>query len=214
MMRSLLFVVFAVILAACGPLPAPIVRPTITPETPVSKSLKPRPSHTPRPTETPGLTETPTTPPSAPPEPTLSLPPTALLTLLSPTPTPTLRVLFVTATPAPPTPSALDCKLIWQSPPNGSTYYAEEKFSVGWNIKNVGTATWEPGSFQFTYLDGAKLAPRDDLIPLTRSVPPGQSIVLSVPMKAPITPRTYTTHWGIRQGDNFFCRLTLTIHVQ
>ena len=90
----------------------------------------------------------------------------------------------------------------------------EDKFSVGWNIRNTGTVTWEPGTFEFTYLAGAKLATHDSLIPLKESVPPGQETILSVPMKAPLHPNLYTTHWGIKTGNNYFCRLTLTIQVQ
>lgn len=212
MRKALLCVGLALTLASCAPLPAPVIRPTGRPQPSISKSVKPRTSRTPRPTRTPEPTETPTISPSATPEPVLS--PTLTVLLPLPSSTPTLRLAIASPTPTPAPPRALDCKLVWQSPRNGAVYPAGEKFSVGWNLKNIGTATWEAGSTEFTYLDGAKLAPKDDLIPLKASVPPGQSVVLSVPMKAPMNPRAYTTHWGIRQGDTFFCRLTLTISVQ
>ena len=35
---------------------------------------------------------------------------------------------------------------------------AGDKFGAGWDIRNTGTATWEPGSFQFTYLGGYRLS--------------------------------------------------------
>jgi hypothetical protein len=84
---------------------------------------------------------------------------------------------------------------------------------VGWMVQNVGTAPWDAGSTEFTYLGGAKLH-NDDLVPLQSSVAPGQTIVLSVPMKAPRNSTKYTTYWGLRRGDTFFCRLELTIYVK
>ena len=189
----------ALILAACAALPSLQPTPSETP--------KPRSSRTHRPTRTPKPTET----PSAIPQPTASLAPTVPLPLPSATPSPTVLSASPTATPLPP--SALDCNLVWQSPPNGSVYYPGNKFSVGWKIKNVGTTAWEPGTFRFVYLGGARLAPGYQ-VPLSTSVAPGASVVLSVPMRASWHLGVYTTHWGIRQGDAFFCRLTLTIQVQ
>jgi hypothetical protein len=215
MRKALLSVALALTLAACAALPAPVVRPTGRPEPSLSKTAKPRTSRTRRPTKTSEPTETRTASPSVTPEPALSLTPTVLLPFVilpqqSLTPTPTLLIASPATTPAPP--SGLDCKLIWQSPPNGATFDAGQNFSVGWNIRNIGTATWEAGSFEFTYLGGARLYP-GYLVPLKTSVAPGETVVLSLPIKAPRNSNNYTTHWGIRQGHTFFCRLTLTIWV-
>lgn len=211
MRKALLSVGLVLSLAACGALPTPVVRSTGRPVPFASMTARPRPSRTHRPTRTPEPTETPTIFLAATPEPAPSLTPTALLPLPFTIITP--PVLSASPTPPPAGSSALDCKLIWQSPPNGATYQPGNKFSVGWNIRNIGTAVWQAGSFEFTYLDGAKLH-SDDLVLLRTSVAPGQSVVLSVPMRAPGHPNMYTTYWGIRQGDTFFCRLKLTIIVQ
>ncbi len=80
-------------------------------------------------------------------------------------------------------------------------------------VQNVGTAAWDAGSTEFTYLDGAKLH-NTGSFPLPESVSPGQNIVLSVPMKAPRNSTKYTTYWALRQGDTFFCRLKLSIYVK
>ena len=209
--EALLSMGLVLMLAGCAGLPTPVVRPTGGPVFALSLTASPRPSHTRRPTQTPEPAETPTFVLSATPETVLLLTPTVPFLVLPSTPTP--AVLFASSSPTPPAASELDCKLIWQSPPNGATYHVKNKFSVGWNIRNTGTATWQAGSFEFTYLDGAQLH-NDDLVPLTANVAPGQTVVLSVPMKAPNVPNDYTTHWGIRHGDVFFCRLQLTISVQ
>ena len=103
--------------------------------------------------------------------------------------------------------------MIWQSPRNGANYNPAAKFTVGWKVTNNGTAVWDAGSVVFMYLGGAKLH-NDELFPLQTTVGPGQSIVLSVPMKAPRNSTKYTTYWGLRRGDSFFCRLMLSIYVQ
>ncbi len=219
---ALLSLALALTLAACGAMPTPVVRPTGPAVTP-SRTGRPRETRTPRPTHTPGPSETPTGFASMTPRPLPSRTPALPFVLLSspsftpttglpfPTITPTVR--FVTVTPTKPQPIPLDCNLVWQSPASTATYEANDKFSTGWDVRNVGTATWDPGSVQFVYLGGARLATHDDVVPLQESVPPGQEVVLSVPMKAPATPNNYTTHWGLRQGTEYFCRLTLTIHV-
>src|SRR5512143_493705 len=203
-------------LAACGALPTPVPRATEGPTPTLSKA---RTTRTPRPTRTPteeAQTEAPR--PSNTPRPRASRTPrstggtpTLPFQVLSSTLTPTVSL----GSPAPttPAPSELDCQLVWQSPSIGATMSAGDKFGAGWDIRNTGTATWEPGSFQFTYLGGYRLS-HDFEEPLTQSVPPGEEVILSVPMKVPPEQNLYTTHWGLRQGERFFCRLTVTIWVQ
>lgn len=207
--KAILSAGLALALAGCGALPTPVVRPTGAPSAIPSATTKPRRTRTPRPSSTPQPTQTPAAAPSATPHALPSAVPTLPFAVVSATST----LVPVTQAPPSPTPLALDCDLVWQSPRSVAIYNPADKFAVGWNIRNTGTETWEPGTFEFTYLAGARLATHDDRIPLTNSVAPGDEIVLSVPMKAPANPNRYTTHWGIRQGENFFCRLTLTISV-
>ena len=130
---------------------------------------------------------------------------------LEPSRTPTIPVRSPAPTPI--APSELDCKLIWQSPSNRVTLAPLEKFTVGWNVRNNGTAAWDANSVEFTYLGGAKLHAYY-LVHLDTTVAPGQTIVLSVHMKAPRNSTRYTTYWSLRQGDTFFCRLKLSIYVR
>jgi len=107
----------------------------------------------------------------------------------------------------------LDCRLEWQSPGSGIQYKSGDHFSVGWKVTNTGTATWSPGTVEFTYLGGAKLH-RDPLVELEASVSPGESVVLTADMRAPKNSTKYSTYWGLRRGDTFFCRVTVWIYVQ
>jgi hypothetical protein len=214
---ALLIALLASALSACGAFPAPAPIPTATviranlPPATTAAPLEGTATRTPRP---PKPTRTPTS--------ALPFAPLSAASL-SPTIASALPFQVITATPSrtrvPPTaadtalpPQELDCQLVWQSPSIGATMLADDKFGAGWNIRNTGTATWEPGSFQFTYLGGYRLS-HDFEEPLTQSVAPGDEVVLSVPMKVPSQSNLYTTHWGLRSGDRFFCRLTVTIWV-
>jgi hypothetical protein len=42
----------------------------------------------------------------------------------------------------------------------------------------------------------------------------GQTITLTVSMRAPSTPSTYTTYWTLRMGNTDFCRMSANIIVQ
>jgi hypothetical protein len=168
------------------PFPTRTTNPTLTP--------KPSPSSTSEPTETSSPI------PSATSQQFLS--PTTTLDTRLPSPIPTLQ-------------RELDCKLIWQSPPRrGAKYKSGVAFTTGWKVRNVGSSAWDANSVEFTYVGGAKLHDYY-LVNLDANVAPKQSVILSVHMRAPKrSATTYTTVWSLRQGDTFFCRLTVSIYVE
>jgi hypothetical protein len=142
-------------------------------------------------------TQSPVPPPST--TPTLTPWPTFIILYSSPYPTATPRLEF-------------DCQLNWQSPGSGITYEPKESFTVGWKVTNTGSAVWYPGSVEFTYLAGAKLHD-DPVVRLRVSVSPGQTVILSVDMRAPKNPTMYTTRWSLRKDDTYFCPVSLSIYV-
>ncbi len=203
MRTALLSAGLALALLGCAALSTPLVRFADRPVSSPSQTAEPQPSRTPSPTATPLPTQTPTIVPRDTPLPTVTS--TGFILRLPPSSTPR-----PTATGASPTPQALDCKLVWQSPGYRTPYKAGERFGAGWNIKNIGTDTWDSNTFALVYLGGAKLS-TTDVVRLPESVSPGDSVIVSVPMRAPWRTGMYTTHWGLRQANNFFCRLTVTI---
>lgn len=198
MRKALLLTCLALCLMACAALSTPLEALKGTPTPSSTGTASPTLSPTPSPSNTPEPTETPAESASATPGPTLS---------------PTVAVLFTAPPPNPDTSRQLNCRLIWQSPHNGAIYNPNNTFTVGWNVMNTGSATWDPGSVLFTYLGGAKMYD-DPLVRLQTSVPSGESVVLSVRMRAPTNTTRYTTYWSLRQGNTFFCILMLSIYVE
>lgn len=196
MKKALLLASVVLSLVDCSVLPAPISALFTTPT--ASPTTTPEPTLTLTPSATPEPTETPTELPSLTPEPALSLTPTLVRPPLTPYPT---------------VPNQLDCRLMWQSPGSGITYDPGEVFTMGWNVMNTGSLTWEPSSVVFTYLGGNKMYDFP-LVKLKSSVSPGEQVVLSVRMRAPINSTFYTTYWSLRQGNTFFCILTVSIYVK
>lgn len=140
-----------------------------------------------------------------------ALPP--LLVTLGPTLTPAAAITphpsFRTATP----PLGLACRLDWKSPGNGYEVDPDERFTAGWKLTNTGIETWTRENVVFTYVSGAQLH-NDAVVHLESSVPTGESVILSVRMRAPGHSTLYTTYWSLRQGAAFFCRVSVTIYVE
>jgi len=66
-------------------------------------------------------------------------------------------------------------------------------FTVTWRLKNVGDSTWTE-AFIFRYYSGETFgAPKEIL--LGKIVLPGETVDISIPMKAPVKPGNYRTDW-------------------
>ncbi len=196
MKKALILACLILVLLACSGMPEQISAFFATPTG--SPTITPEPTFTLTPSSMPEPTETPTELPSLTPEPAQSLTPTLVMPPLSPYPT---------------VPNQLDCRLMWQSPGSGITYDPGEVFTVGWNVMNTGSETWDPSNVVFTYLGGNKMYDYP-LVKLKSSVSPGEQVVLSVGMRAPKNSTFYTTYWSLREGNTFFCILTVSIYVK
>jgi hypothetical protein len=136
----------------------------------------------------------PTLPPAAatatPPPPATAVP-TATFTPLPPptatftaTPIPCNRAGFVTDVTA----------------PDGTQFTSGATFTKTWRLTNTGSCTWTSGySLVFDHGDQMEGAASSQLTPGT--VSPGQTIDVSIPLRAPGPPGTYKGYWKIRSGD-------------
>ena len=77
-----------------------------------------------------------------------------------------------------------------------------ERFRKTWKVKNTGNTTWTP-YYSFVYVSGDRMDGHDINIPTT--VYPGQTVELSVDLKAPKDDGTYRGYWQMRTpyGYNF-----------
>jgi hypothetical protein len=133
--------------------------------------------------------------PSETPQPTATLPPTA-------TPLPT-------ATPIPPTPTPTPLPCDWASfvgdvlISDGNTIKAGTTFTKSWRLKNIGSCTWTR-DYSLVFVSGSQMdAP--NRVWLDTQVRPGETVDVSVVLKAPLQAGDYTGYWQLRNanGVNF-----------
>ena len=190
-------------LAACGS-PAPTSTPTLdlnpirtevaaTVLAQVTQALALTPSATPIPSLTP--TNLPTSTPTQQPSPT----PSATGTL--------------TTTVTPGVAKVDQAQWVSQSVADGTNFTPGETFTMTWRLKNVGTSTWTP-VYMLRFFSGDPYgAPKE--IPLGREVPPGESVDITVKMKAPIVLGGYRSDWVMSNEyrRNFNAPVYLKINV-
>jgi hypothetical protein len=153
-----------------------------------------------------------TTIPAATPTTPVEPPPTATVTLL-PTDTPQLTATLPptatalpTATPIPPTPSATPVPCDWASfvrdvlIGDGNIIKAGTAFTKTWRLQNIGSCTWTQ-DYALVFVSGSQMdAP--SRVWLDTQVRPGETVDVSVQLKAPLQTGDYTGYWQLRNADN------------
>ena len=88
--------------------------------------------------------------------------------------------------------------------PDGTTFAPGATFNKTWRLKNVGTCTWST-SYSLVFDTGEKMGGSDS-VSLPKSVAPGQTVDVTVGLKAPTSAGTYRGYWkfananGVRFG--------------
>jgi len=82
--------------------------------------------------------------------------------------------------------------------PDGTVLDPGESFTKTWRIKNTGTCSWTP-SYAIVFASGDAMdGPASQA--LTGNVNPGQTMDISVSLKAPDTNGSYQGYWKLRNG--------------
>jgi len=82
--------------------------------------------------------------------------------------------------------------------PDGTVLDPGESFTKTWRLKNAGTCSWTP-SYAVVFSNGDSMSgPATQA--LTTNVNPGQTVDISVNLKAPSTPGNYTGYWKLRNA--------------
>jgi len=93
-----------------------------------------------------------------------------------------------------PTPE-LENRAAWvaQSIADNTIFLPGQAFTLTWTLKNVGASTWTAG-YLLRYFSGEPFGAAQEAL-LGREVPPGDTIEISLAMKAPVKPGDYRTDW-------------------
>ncbi len=173
----------------------------LTAESMPSPTITPRPSQTPRPSESRKPADIP------------SVTTTATATWIRPTYT--LTNIPDTRTPGHViTPRDESCTLASQKPADNTSFPPNTVFSVIWRVVNDTYRIWDEHEVDFKYINGRKMYVGSDFIDLPATTGPGERVSLVVNMKAPSTQGTYKTEWALKEGNNTFCLISLTIQVK
>lgn len=83
--------------------------------------------------------------------------------------------------------------------PDGTKFDAGETFTKTWRLKNDGTCTWTTG-YKLVFVSGDAMG-GPATVDLPNSVDPGQTIDLSVKLKAPNAAKTYQGNWQLQNAS-------------
>ena len=85
------------------------------------------------------------------------------------------------------------------SVPDGTTYTAGTAFKKTWRLKNIGTCTWTT-SYTLVFVSGEKMGGPTS-VALPNSVPPGQTVDLSLNLTAPSNNGHYIGYWMFKNAS-------------
>lgn len=153
-------------------------------------------------------TEIPVTPTTAPITPT-AIPVTPTAVIVQPTTKPVVsNAAVATANPD------YNCALVSSSPEYRKAYVPGGDFDAHWTIKNTGATSWGISDVDFFHITGPQMHTGADLLDLSKSVAPGETIEFVFDMVAPAEPGLYQDAWGLRFGTSTFCVVTVNIEVK
>ncbi len=90
--------------------------------------------------------------------------------------------------------------------PDGTEMSAGEAFTKTWRLKNVGTCTWTT-SYAVVFVSGEQMGAAGE-INLSKKVPPGESVDITIDMTAPGAAGDYRGNWKLRSSDGVVFGLT------
>jgi len=144
-------------------------------------------------------------------------PPTVPVVPTSTTAPPTVTLAVASSTSSAPLPTATsDCDdgdfVTDVTIPDGTILDPNESFTKTWRLKNSGTCSWTP-SYAVVFSNGDSMnGPTTQA--LAGNVNPGQTMDISVNLKAPASPGDYTGYWKLRNAAGVtFATFYVTIKV-
>lgn len=196
---SLVALLVLIVAGACGPLPQPTQG--LSPEAIYTQAAA---------TFVAQLTQTASVLPVQPTATATAVPPTEMPTATPTSVPPTATAVPPTATPVPPTntplpPTAtpIPCNLVEfvrdVTVLDGTKFEPGQYFTKTWRLKNVGSCTWDT-NYHLVFFNGSRL---DGAVEnaLPGRVKPGETVDVSVVLRAPSEEGKYTSNWMLRSGS-------------
>ncbi|MBI9043606.1 MAG: hypothetical protein JEZ06_03925 [Anaerolineaceae bacterium] len=92
------------------------------------------------------------------------------------------------------------------SVPDGTDFNPGQNFTKTWRLKNVGSCTWTT-AYDLIFFNGDQMGGPNDL-DFTSAVGPGDTVDLTVALKAPMASGTYKGNWKLRSNSSEVFGLT------
>lgn len=105
------------------------------------------------------------------------------------------------------------CSLVSQKPKDWTKMGRRNIFDASWTVRNTGNRVWSKNGVDFGYVSGTKMHSYESIYDLNKDVGLEKQITLVVDMVAPKTKGYYTAVWGLYNGSQAFCKVSVTISV-
>jgi hypothetical protein len=83
--------------------------------------------------------------------------------------------------------------------PDNTIFKPNDGFKKTWELKNIGTCTWD-NEYELFYYPGGDPMEGPESIKLTEAIEPGDTVRLTVALRAPSDPGTYFSYWMLRDS--------------
>lgn len=84
--------------------------------------------------------------------------------------------------------------------PDNTEMSPGKTFTKTWRLKNIGTCTWNK-NYKLVFVSGDQMGGLDSVAFTTKNISPGESVDVSVDLKAPNNAGTFTGYWKLRSDE-------------
>jgi hypothetical protein len=103
------------------------------------------------------------------------------------------------------------CKVVSQSPADGTSFKAGAQFKADWVLQNTSDSTWARDSVDIKFMSGEHLHLTNNVLDMPQSVFAGDTFDLGITMQAPAATGYHITYWELIAGDTTLCSFYVEI---
>jgi hypothetical protein len=106
------------------------------------------------------------------------------------------------------------CKVVDQSPVDGTNFAKGAEFTTAWTIQNTGDTTWDKQNVDVRFQSGDEMQKGAKTADLPQSVAPGGSVNITITMISPQTSGYHITYWNFAAGSQVLCTFYVEIFTE